>query len=101
MSSPQSNDPLSATLREWRVNPPADPQFRPQVWARIGTAVRPSTWSRFARSHPALVASMLGLAVLAGAFSGRVEARQRAAADQFLIASQYVHALDARWQRQP
>lgn len=101
MDPSQPNDPLSPILRQWSVTPPANPQFRTAVWARIDAARRPSTWAKFARAHPAIVSGMLVAAIAAGAWSGRTEARDRTEADRTAIATAYVHGLDARWMRQP
>lgn len=98
MSAPKSGD--SPALSHWRVDPPRNPQFRAEVWARIDAAARPSTWAKFARAHPGLVTSALAAAILLGAWRGRTEAREQTAADRYAIAGDYVHALDARWMRQ-
>jgi hypothetical protein len=83
------------------VAPRSNPGFRTQVWARIEAARRPSTWTSFARAHPAVVSALLVAAILAGAWTGRTEARDHMRADQEAIAATYVHALDARWMRHP
>lgn len=101
MSSPESNDPLNRALADWRVAPARNPQFRAAVWRRLEAARRPSTWTKFARSHPAAVSSVLVAAVLLGAVSGRTRAQHRTAADRLAIATDYVHSLDARWLRNP
>lgn len=99
--SPSSHDPLSHTLAEWRVRPARNPHFRAAVWARVEAAARPSTWTRFARTHPAAVSGILAAAVLLGALTGRTEARQHEQQERAAIAANYVHALDARWMRHP
>ena len=101
MSSPDTNHPLRRALADWRVQPTRDPHFRAAVWRRLEAARRPSTWARFARSHPAAVGGLLMVAVVLGAFTGRTEARHRTDADRLAIAADYVHSLDARWLRNP
>jgi hypothetical protein len=101
MPSHPPDDPLSRALADWHVNPSRDPQFRSAVSRRVDAARRPSTWSKFARAHPAVVSALLLGAVLAGAWSGRTEARERIEADRTAIAANYVHSLDARWMRAP
>lgn len=95
------DDPLSRTLAEWRVRPPANPLFRAAVWSRIEAASRPSTWTKFARAHSALVGSVFAAALLFGAWTGRLQGRHEATAVRNAIAAEYVHALDARWLRNP
>jgi hypothetical protein len=87
-------------LTTWRITPQKNPEFRTSVWARLDAARRPSTWSMFARTHPAIVGAMMLTAIVAGAWSGRTEANERTEADRAKIAANYVHALDARWTRQ-
>ena len=101
MSSSKDPNSLSKTLAGWQVNPPRNPQFRAAVWARIEAAHQPSTWSKFARAHATLVGTLLFTAVAAGAWTGRVEAREQMKADRTAIAASYVHSLDARWMRHP
>jgi hypothetical protein len=99
MASSQPND--SPDLRAWRIHPSRNPEFRTAVWARIDAARHPSTWSRFARAHAALVGGVLALAIAVGAWTGHSEAEQRANADRSALAATYVHRLDARWLRTP
>ncbi len=101
MPPSESIDPLSPTLREWRVAPHPNPNFRTNVWARIDAARRPSTWTKFARAHPAFVAAFVAAGVLFGAWSGQAKARERTDADRTTLAANYVHRLDARWMREP
>jgi hypothetical protein len=103
MSNSSSPDPLpcDATLASWRVDPPRNPSFRSDVWARIEADRRPTTWGRFVRAHPAAVAAMLAVGLALGAWSGRTEARDRLESDRSQLAASYVHSLDARWMRNP
>jgi len=105
MNSPQHNEPadtsdtLDRVLNDWRVAPARNPQFRAEVWARIGAGAQP--WSVYARRHGAMVAGALALAVVVGAVTGRERARAQTAADRAQLASAYVQGLDARSMVQP
>lgn len=101
MTPSEPNDSLSPTLQQWRVVPRSNPNFRAAVWARIDAAARPSTWTKFARAHPAIVTAFVVAGVLLGAWSGQNEAREHTEADRSVLAATYVHRLDARWLRQP
>jgi hypothetical protein len=96
MKAPRLNDPLSRGLKVWRVAPAGAPQFRAEVWARIGRAGRTESWAGYLRGHTAAVAGAVALAVVLGAVGGRSSARARAAADSARLASAYVQSLDAR-----
>jgi hypothetical protein len=99
--NPHAPDPLSDELRQWLVQPRANPHFRTSVWAKIEASRRPSTWSAFARGHLALVTVFLFGSVLIGAWGGRTQAREQFDADRSVLAANYVHQLDARWMRSP
>lgn len=94
-------DPVSRLLAAWRLEPERDPGFRTQVWHRIELLRQASTWSHFARTHPAAVAGALSIAVVLGAVSGREQARASAAAESSRMASAYVQSLDARTMTMP
>ena len=101
MNTPQPDDSLSRTLAAWRVTPTRDPQFRTAVWARVERARRTPSWTGYVRLHVALVTGTLAVAVVAGGWIGRGQARARVAAEREAIVSQYVQALDARTMRMP
>ena len=94
-------DPFSRLLAVWCIEPARDPGFRTQVWHRIESLRQASTWSHFARTHPAAVAGALSIAVVLGAVSGREQARASAAAESSRMASVYVQKLDARTMTMP
>jgi hypothetical protein len=96
MNEPQHSDSLSRTLREWRVTPARNPQFRAEVRARIEAARAVDSWSGYLRGHVVTVAGALALALVLGAVGGRNQARALAAADSARLASAYVQSLDAR-----
>lgn len=100
MTTKPHDDDVPIPLSDWNVNPSRNPEFRANVWARIESASRPANWARFAVMHPAIVAGALAAALVAGAWTGAAEARNRTAADRAVIAANYVHSLDARWMRQ-
>lgn len=101
MNPVESPDPLSRALAAWRLRPEANPDFRANVWARIARESRPPTWAGYLRANGALVAGALALAVLFGAWTGREQARERAARAKAALVAEYVHGLDARWMRSP
>lgn len=101
MKTPQSNDPLSGVLRDWRVTPARNPQFRTEVRARIEAAGAVDSWGGYLRGHAVTVAGALTLAVVLGAVGGRNQARARAAAESERLANSYVQGLDARAMKMP
>jgi hypothetical protein len=101
MDSPKETDSLSTTLAAWRVAAPRHPQFRQQVWARLGGGGGPVPWSVFARQHLAMVGGALALALAVGAFTGHERARSRVAAESARMAAAYVQGLDARTMPMP
>ena len=100
MDSPKEIDSLSTTLAAWRVAAPRHPQFRQQVWARLGDG-GPVPWPVFARQHFAMVGGALALALAVGAFTGHERARSRVAAESARMAAAYVQGLDARLMPMP
>jgi hypothetical protein len=101
MNPNENEQPLSRVLGDWRVEPRRNPRFRAAVWARIGAEARPATWPGYFRAHAVVLTGALALALAAGAWVGREEARARVAADRATIASAYVQSLDARAMRMP
>ena len=101
METPQNPDPLSRTLAAWRVQPARNPQFRGEVWARIGAVGAAVPWGAYARRRSPALLSAIALAVLVGGFLGREQARTRAAAESARLAAAYVQGLDARAMRMP
>jgi hypothetical protein len=83
-------------LKDWRVAPPRTPQFRAEVWARIGRAGKTESWTGYLRGHTAAVTGALALAVVLGAVGGRMQARSLAEAESERLAHSYVQGLDAR-----
>ena len=96
MKAPPSNDPLSRVLKAWRVAPARAPQFRAEVWARIGSEGKTESWAGYLRGHTAAVAGALALAIVLGAVGGRSQARSLAAEESERLASAYVQGMDAR-----
>ena len=96
MNTPPEDNSFSRLLGAWRVSPRRDPQFRPGVWARIAAARAALPWPAYLRLHAAALAGALAVALVAGAWIGREQARARVAADRDTIARAYVQALDAR-----
>ena len=101
MNSSDPGKSYSRVLADWRVTPTRDPQFRPAVWARINAARLNPTWAGYLRAHVALLTGAIALALVAGAWTGRGQARQRVAGERTAMAAAYVRALDARVMRGP
>jgi hypothetical protein len=97
MSSASPNDSLSRSLADWRVEPSANPNFRPAVWARVRDRSR-QTWAAYVHSHLAAwglaTACIIALSGWAGLTVGK--ARLDAARDEMVVA--YLVELDPRVQ---
>lgn len=78
-----------------------NPKFRPEVWKRIQEGTHATTWTGFARAHRPTLAAVLAIAIVVGAVTGRHEASEKRDESRTALAANYVHALDARWMRQP
>jgi len=99
MDSPGSHDSLSKILRQWRVTPPRDPEFRPAVWRRIARSSR-DTWAGYVRAHR-LAWTVAAVVAIGGAgWSGHAAARAKSAADREAMVTAYLVALDPRVQAQ-
>lgn len=92
-----SHETLSGILRVWRVNPPADPDFRPNVWRRIGRQAQ-ATWAGYLRAHPAAWSLVALMALGAAAYTGSALARAHVQADREAIVITYLTDLDPRVQ---
>ena len=90
-------DSLTERLHAWRVSPPADPAFRPQVWARLRRSAH-VTWADYLRPHA--VAWLFAAVTIFGvaAYTGRTAATTRARADRAALVSTYLVELDPRLQ---
>lgn len=92
-----SRDNLSEALRDWRVNPPADPHFRHRVWQRIGGRAR-VTWPAYLRAHTAAWSLAAVLAVTIAGFTGSSLARAKAQTYREAMVVTYLVELDPRVQ---
>jgi len=91
------NEPLSSTLRTWRVTPPSDPGFRGATWARIEAAqTTPPAWSVYLRNHAGAWSLALAGSLAVAGFTGRTLGREHTAAERDAILNTYVAAIDAR-----
>ena len=95
MNTPR--DTLSAALHRWRVDPPADPNFRQAVWQRLDARAR-ETWPAYLRSHA--TAWSLAAVVIMGtaAFSGSALAKAHLRAGREAMVVTYLVELDPRVQ---
>lgn len=101
MDSPKEPDSISPILASWRVDPPRNPEFRREVWARVGSARGMMPWRVFARQHLTAVSGALALALVVGALSGHERAKRRVEAESARLATAYVQGLDARSMQVP
>jgi hypothetical protein len=95
LNSPR--DSLSETLHAWQVTPPADPNFRQEVWQRIGKQPG-ATWPAYVRAHMAAWSMAVALAMGVAAFTGSAVARSQTRADRSAIVATYLVDLDPRVQ---
>ena len=93
-NSPES---LAEGLRRWQVTPPAAPDFRSQVWQRIGRQSRAS-WPTYLRAHSAAWSLAAILILGAAAYTGRSAARAQVHADRETLVVTYLVDLDPRVQ---
>ena len=99
MNSPEPNDPLSRTLAGWRVQPQADPNFRPAVWQRIRLTTR-ETWATYVRAHLATWAVVAVVTVTAAGWAGLSAGQARLSANRDAMVTAYLVELDPRVQAQ-
>src|SRR5688572_13953504 len=95
MNPPESDSSLSRHLADWRVTPPANPNFRPAVWQRIQSRTR-ETWSTYVRSHFVGWSLVAGLAVVAAGWTGRTIAHAKLEAGRDKMVVSYLVELDPR-----
>jgi len=96
MNQTPSQNPLTETLQRWRVRPQRDPQFRQGVWRSVEARWREARFSGFLRAHALATASFLLIAVVVGAWTGRIQAREQAMAERDAMITAYVQSLDAK-----
>ena len=92
---------LKPVLEDWRVAPVANRVFRAGVWAQIERGRGVAGWVNFVRGHGAVCAVVLGLALGAGAWTGRERARAAVQLERAAMLTSYVGALDARSMKMP
>ena len=92
-----SRNPLSEVLRDWRVTPPADANFRHGVWQRIARQANAS-WPAYLRGHAVVWALVAVMMVSAAAYTGHAAARARVRADRETLVVSYLVDLDPRVQ---
>src|SRR5664279_1714993 len=96
MKDSEPNDSLPRTLADWHVTPRRDPQFRTAVWSRLEADRHAPSWAGYVRTHATLVTGALAVALLAGGWIGRDQARARVDTQREAMVSSYVRSLDAR-----
>ena len=92
---------LKRVLEDWRVAPVANRAFRTGVWARIERGRGVAGWVSFVRGHAVVCAVVLGLALGAGAWTGRERARVGVELERAAMLTSFVSALDARSMKMP
>lgn len=96
MNRSPSSSPSPELLNAWRVTPERDPEFRTQVWRRIAARQGESGWPAYLRAHALPASGLLAVALVAGAWAGHEQARDRAEARRDAMVTAYVQSLDAR-----
>lgn len=91
-----SHDPLSRTLKTWKVTPPPSPTFRSAVWQRIEALKRApgETWGNYLRAHLALWVLVGGVSLLGAGWIGHSAGEVRTAKARELLVTHYVESLD-------
>lgn len=101
--SPSGDEPLRATLREWKVATPLPPRFQEQVWHRIAgveTPVSATAWGLFRHwldsvlLRPALAAAYVAALVFAGLGAGYWQASESTARSTDAARAGYVRSVD-------
>ena len=92
-----STDSLAERLCNWRIAPPPNPEFRHQVWQRIGRRTT-AGWPAYLRAHSAGWSVAAALVLVAAGFTGHVAAGVRARADREVLVVTYLVDLDPRVQ---
>ena len=95
MNPPKNS--LSEVLHDWRVAPPADPDFRHRVWQRLNRQI-PATWPAYVRGHAVAWMLVTVLTVSAAALTGHATAKARVRADREAMVVTYLVDLDPRVQ---
>jgi hypothetical protein len=95
MNPSEPDSPLSRTLAEWRLTPPANPNFRPAVWQLIRSRGR-ETWSRYIRAHRVGWSVAVGLTIAAAGWTGRSIAQAKLEAGREKMVVSYLVDLDPR-----
>lgn len=93
--NPSDPNDLSRTLAEWRVNPKADPNFRPAVWQHIQQRSR-ETWGSYVQGHLAGWAVAAVVTVVGATFTGHALAQSKIEAGREEMAVSYLVNLDPR-----
>lgn len=92
-----SNDSLSSVLREWHVQPPPDPGFRPRVWERIRRRSS-ETWAAYVAAHRLGWSIAAALVLFGAGLGGHIVAQVRLDANREAMAVAYLVELDPRVQ---
>lgn len=97
MEPSATNDPLSRTLAEWRVQPPPDPNFRPGVWQRIRRR-SVDTWGTYVQAHRGAWSAVAILAASFAGWAGHQAGRAEFDSQRDAMVTAYLVELDPRVQ---
>lgn len=97
MNSLKSDDTLSRALADWRIRPPANPNFRPAVWQRLRDRTH-ETWSGYLRARAPTWALIAALTITASGWAGLSAGKARLAAERDAMVVAYLVELDPRVQ---
>ncbi len=97
MSTPEPNERLSRTLETWRIHPPVNPSFRPEVWQRIHRTSG-ETFASYLRAHAAAWSVASVFAIAAAVVAGVTAARAQLDTKRDAMVVAYLVELDPRVQ---
>ena len=94
----KTNDRVSQMLKEWRIDVPPSPDFRPGVWSRIGEEKQKIALSRAVRSRLGTIGAACLVTLAVSGWTGHAYARAKVQSDREALATSYLSSLDARVQ---
>ncbi|HYD85420.1 MAG TPA: hypothetical protein VEA63_15245 [Opitutus sp.] len=97
MNSLEPDDTLARALADWRIRPPANPNFRPAVWQRLRQRTR-ETWSGYVRAHASAWVLIAALTLTASGWAGLSAGKAKLAAERDAMVTAYLVELDPRVQ---
>lgn len=85
-------------LKEWRIDVPPSPDFRPNVWSRIVQEKQKSALARAVRSRLGTIGAACLVTLAVSGWTGHAYARAKVQSERESLAASYLSSLDARVQ---